>query len=876
MARYSFATYGSPNLRYGQVENNRAYYNVSLFAWSYTYNAVSLIWGSVLTDPLDPAPTHWKLVKNTTGNPDTPYDAEVVDQGTISEYRLSAIDSDLVEGQQIIYSFWIFNGVKWINCGYSDVITVGDSGTLGKVEKWIPSAWLNAIAGTGDATGEPSDLDLNKILSAYTFFYDSLRAKIQLLESSMSYKDIPIQFLKSKIQDLGFNYEPVLGDIYHRSLYRIGDEVNSEKGTTIGIKEFTTALTHWNSRVSVGKNLLLDYNDSSFEESAGRWSTTAGTVQHLHFTESLSTVGVLVAAPTPTINYNYGLFGPRSVGFGWVHGHNTSPVLTLPASSSDIIKYGVPVKPNTRYLFSGYFRVKDTTKAGSAKVKISWYNQSGTLISTTLDGTAVTLTSSWQQVFSKSDSGTNGQLAPSNAYYAQLTITFTNSSNQAEYIMDMFQFEVVNGSSTYEDARKAIVYVEGETVNYIHNPSFESNTNGWTALNGTLTTATSPSGAIVFGSKFAKLTASSDGRTGITSEWMPIDPNENYTFSAHVSSNTTKVVKARIEFSSALSQEEQNTILTDEDGSYYSTAVYYVDSDPLTLSATPQRLHITALAPDFSTDAGYPLAKVSLYVDDAVSGEMLYIDALQLEDSLEPTSYFDGSGAPAITNPLTQEYIDAFDCLWEDETNSHGRSYRWQNYANKLARLAANMVKVVPNGSSWEIRSGFPTPAYQELSPSVLTAPSFEQSTTGWNGGNATISRSVTRGSLFDEYTTHGSAFGKVTSTNGSSTFSAYTDNTPIVTNAGYYASIAVKPENEDAYGNYTLEVKFYDDFNIVVTTKTASARNIRFDRWGYLGVFAQKSEIYGATYAVLKVTCTPDSPAAGRVFYLDRVVFRQ
>ncbi len=872
MARYSFATYGTPGLRYGQIENNRAYYNVGLFAWSYTYNAVSLIWGSVLTDPADPAPTHWKLVKNTVGNPDTPYDAAVVDQGTISEYRLSAIDDELIEGEQLVYSFWIFNGQKWINCGYSDTITVGDTGSLEKVQKWIPGAWLNVA---GDAEGEPEDSDLARVLRAYIFFYDSLRQKIDLLERSSAYTDTPIQFLKSKIDDLGFKYEPVLGDVYHRSLYRVGNEVNSLKGTDVSIIRFATALTHWATKVGVGKNLLLDYNDSSFEESVGRWVSSAGTLQHVHYANSLSTIGVNVTAPAPTVNYNFGLFGPRAVGFSWVHGHNTSPVLSLP-NSSDKVTYGIPVSPSTRYIFSGWIRVKDGTKTGSVKIKISWYDQNGVLISTTDDGTSVTGTASWQQFSSKSDSGTNGQLSPTNAKYVGLTITCTNTSNQVEYMFDMFQFAIADGTSTYEDARKVIVYVNGDNTNLITNPSFETNADGWTPLNGTLSTATTPTAAKIFGSKIAKLVASSDGRIGVSSEWMPVDPNENYTFSAYVSSNTTKTVKVRIEFSSQLDQEQQNTVYQDEDGQYYTTASYYVDSAGTSLTSTAQRIHINALAPDYSLDAGYPLAKVSIYVDDAVAGDELYIDAVQLEDATEPSSYFDGSGAPAISNPLTQEYIDSFDCVWEDDQNAKGRSYRWRNYANKLARLVENLPLVMPNGSSWEIRSGFPTEQYKELELSVLDAPSFELTTTGWLGQNALVSRSVTRGTLFDEYTTHGAAFGKVTSTSDAATFGIYTENTYLATNAGYYASVAFKPENEDAYGTYTLEVKFYDDFNIPVVTKTVSSRNIRSDRWAYLGTYAQKSEIYGATYAVLKVTCTPDSPATGRVFYLDRVVFRQ
>jgi hypothetical protein len=170
---------------------------------------------------------------------------------------------------------------------------------------------------------------------------------------------------------------------------------------------------------------------------------------------------------------------------------------------------------------------------------------------------------------------------------------------------------------------------------------------------------------------------------------------------------------------------------------------------------------------------------------------------------------------------------------------------------------------------------GFATPPYPELTPSILLSPSFEQSTDGWIADSSIIEREVTRGSLFDEYTTHGAAFGHITST-AASAFGVHTDKLSIDFLAGYYISAAIKPENEDAYGEYEIRARFFDEADVLIIEKSYSARIIHDDRWAYFAVYAPKSEISGAVKAQLYVEATPDSLGAGRVFYLDRVVFRQ
>lgn len=883
MARYSFATYGTSGLKYGQLENNRAYYNASLVARSLTYQYVYLYWSSVLTDPgkeitpgVAATVTHWKLVRNYSGASDDPYDGTTVDSGTISNYRTTAIDGPLEPNTQVTYSLWIFDGVDWINCGNASTVVVSESltPTLLKVEKWLPAAWLNV---SGDEVGEPEDNPLTQVLSGYSYAYDKLRAEANLLSSSMDYRYTPIQLLRNKIEERGFSYEPVLGDVYHRSIYRVSEKTNATKGTKQAIASYVTALTHWVPEIKMGKNLMLDYNDSSFEESIGRWSTSVGNLQRVTFANSLSAVGVAVTPPTPVYSNPNSAFAPRAIGFGWVHGHNVSPVLTLPAAADNKTLYGIPIKPNTRYLFTGYFRVKDASKAGSAKVNISWYDISGTLISTTSDGTNVTLNGSWKEVSSASDSGTNGKLSPSNAYYASIIITFTNTSNQAEYLFDMFQFTLANNSLTYEDARKILIYVAGDKTNLIHNPSFESNTNSWTAHNGTLTRVTTPSYAIHRGTRAAKFEATGTLETaGIVSDWMPVLPGQIYTFSAYVSAPPTKSITARIEFSALQSAEDQAQILTDSDGDYYPVNEYYVDDIEI-ISNSKTRITVSAVAPSYVIDAGLPSAKVSLFLSAAEAGDVFYVDGVQLERGGTATTYFDGEGANIPADPLAEEVIKSAECRWEYGVvlPGYGRSYRWTNYAAKLARLYDTLPLVVPYASSWEIISGLPTPEFPELSPSILTSPSFEQSTAGWITNSSSLSRQVYRGTIFDEYSTNGVAFGKVTST-AATAFGITSDKGAINSLAGYYTSVAVKPENADAFGNYTLTARFYDSAGILMMSKTKTVRVQVLNRWAYIAVFAPKAELLGATSADVKIECAPDSPAIGIVFDVDRVVFRQ
>jgi hypothetical protein len=230
---------------------------------------------------------------------------------------------------------------------------------------------------------------------------------------------------------------------------------------------------------------------------------------------------------------------------------------------------------------------------------------------------------------------------------------------------DMFQFCEGQYSLEYQDARKVIVTVSGEKENIIPNPGFDNSTASWSSLNATLSQDFNPpTTAKIFGAAVAKIKATSDDTVAFVSDWVPVAPGANYTFSIHAS-GAARPVKARIEYSSQQSDYDQVTVLSDTEGKYYPIDPYYVDSASVTLTSTAQRLSVTSVAPVQTTDSGIPLAKVSVYTDAAEINDVFYFDAALLEQSPVLDSFFQGSGAPTPANPNTSTFYVPADCHWE-------------------------------------------------------------------------------------------------------------------------------------------------------------------------------------------------------------------
>jgi hypothetical protein len=200
----------------------------------------------------------------------------------------------------------------------------------------------------------------------------------------------------------------------------------------------------------------------------------------------------------------------------------------------------------------------------------------------------------------------------------------------------------------------------------------------------------------------------------ITSDWIPVDGGQNYTFSGYVSSDDTEsTVIARIEFSNKVSADQQDHIFTDANGDYYDSSVYYIDSNPFNFTGVEEidpvtgqpyylpyktRVHVTGIAPQATADSGKPMAKVSIYFPSLPNNPMgqadrtVWFDGFLLQDAVttpivdengnpvldisgNPTvtinTYFDGTGGPIPDDPINQPYLGIPDCSWETKTRTN-------------------------------------------------------------------------------------------------------------------------------------------------------------------------------------------------------------
>ena len=895
--------------------------------------------------------------------------------------------------------------------------------------------------------------------------------------------------------------------------------------------------------MGIGHNLLLDYNDASFEESKGRWTVTSGTL-----TNKVYAGGVV--APVP---YNYDSSFPlRAVGYGSLTTAATTAVtMRLPGTADSKVSYGVPVNEGVRYLFSGWVKQLGANNA-SVTATIEWYNNVGGFISSSTVSSTYTTTTSWQECATKSDSGRNGQLAPNNAAYAAIKIVLTPSSAASnEYIFDMFQFAPANLSLDYEDARLISVYLNGEENNYVLNTSFETGTGYWSALNGSLIqNSTMTSTALVHQSYVGQLTSSANGTTAIVSNWTGVDPADNYVFSANILGPVGRTARIRAEYShhpsttteiqatisnvvgsgSAITYTGYNTFTVGETvtivdvdpiaynisgvitartantftiastvtgtyvsggtasvrlldansivengaNDYYSNVVYYVESAPVTLTGASQKLTVIGTAPQYEKDAGYPLVKMSVYIDDNISGDVYYFDAMSIQDGSSEKPFFNGVSGIQPTNPLTQKFFAPNNCLWEKSSRTNfvsnpsfettanwtatgatltvespavygplfgaysgkvaytttgslsatvylptaaiggedvcvsayvraantvytigtntsgtvptsstftvpngakdqwvrihnnrilqagetsftfnlsvanpggststyfhidgaqaeyeqvptrfidpslsplttiipnplnpstniyttqeqdingGKSTYIGNYTVKYTRLEDTLSLVMPMGSTWKLRPGFPARAYAELEESLIPSASFEKDLGTWAGSNATLTRYISRGTLFSDYVTHGMAYCKVKTSRVSGSPSFYfgitTDKVYIQPGRGYYCSAAIRPENSFSTGTYVLTATIYTSNNTIAqyTPTGGSATNAVFThtvsntvltRWGYMSIIAPSNTTINGDYAIITVEFQPSTFNATQAFGIDRVVFRE
>jgi phage tail-like protein len=321
---------------------------------------------------------------------------------------------------------------------------------------------------------------------------------------------------------------------------------------------------------------------------------------------------------------------------------------------------GVPVVPNTSYIFSIYSRAK--TNARLVSLLVYWYDERGRLISSGSPGNTNNDPNSWTRLSSASVT------APAYAAYAVPSVT-VNSANAGEvHYFDSAQFEVdISGITSYVSPRIIDIYLEPNRTNEILNPSFEVNVSDWGVTNLSLTRVSG--GAITGSSWFGRAQASSASSTLTQSTSVLVTPGVENTLSAYLKTSNTAGVTLTIEWLTS-----SNTSI--------STVTKIISS----IASTWTRYDFSAIAPSNAAKAN-----VSFVFAGAASDEY-DIDAVMFERSSYLNPYFDGYTG----------YLLMDDVRWDGGTVGK-RSMYYRNRASSVIRLKAVIEDYLPIWSTYAV-----------------------------------------------------------------------------------------------------------------------------------------------------------------------------
>ena len=739
MARYGIDYYGIA--KYGSnVATTVAYDASPVTATSVGYGQILIKWSSPSGDW-----TRIRLIRNTYGFPLSVDDgATLHDEAAgaeISEHLdTGAIPNNigLKQGISYHYSLFVYTTVDgWVNAGNVIGISVKNYGTLDSMLEALPNIYKTVTLNT--PTDNSNNPALTSFLNIFALEHDLFKTNAELLYKTYDTGTAYAPIIPVMMQQFGLNYEPELGLQQSRILLRNSVYINKKKGSLDGIKDFVKAFTGYDQETKMSVNMMLDYNDSSFEESIGRWENIAKT--------TLSIVGDGVTVPyaepsRPTLfpNKQAGSLKALCSAGGSME---FACGLTAPKTR------GIPIKEGFPYTFSIY--TKAASSARTVTVDVRWFDRNAVELSRAGEKN-ITNTTSWKRVETTS-------VAPVGAYFAIPYIRIDGASTSEIHYFDAAQFEVnAEGATSFQEAREIQITLKATRVNELTNPSFESGISPWTSTGSSLTIDTLIPDEDRLSASCLLIEATSNGHVEtLFDKLMNVLPGYWYNMSGYLRTGFTGERADDFIGTFGVQWFDVNeTFISEEEGVYgnltefYVVDRYYRNNDVLTVytvettslsvgdairlvnfvnditlndeyevtEVTGRYFKVLAPGDDFGSyvsptecyvqdlkldyvrndhsflspeNAKY--AKVFFDWNNAVIGQELRLDSCMFERSSGVKPYFDGGSGFTSTDDL----------IWESLEVNTNRSHYYKNRVATQLRLTAQLPNYLVAGTPFSI-----------------------------------------------------------------------------------------------------------------------------------------------------------------------------
>jgi hypothetical protein len=556
MSRYGIDYYG---LGYYGPDNQATYTAYPATATSVTYGTIRLNW-------VDPSGnwTKLKLVRNSYGFPTSPYDGITLVNVFSGSDPTEFIDNfDLKQGSFYYYSVFVYETTNytWVRSANILGVSVKDYTSGDKMFEYLPEVYK--LVSTYDVGGSTENTQLNGFLHLFGFQLDYAQTITELLIDRYDTQKVSGLLIPLLLNQFGLEYEPEIGLQQSRILARDAVQLYKEKGSLQGLKEYIKAFSGYALSSAVagtpipavegivnGHNLMLDYNDSSFEESVGHWvsdSSAVGSISQLAeksitnvaLTSNVAKVTIgshsykvgtkvtIAGCPIPLFNQytpvTITAVDSTSISFALTHSD-----VVLTKTTGALSPYPLPWNeltspvnyPNKQ---KGVLAVNNIS-GSSAAVEFSCGSDNAVdkgipvtaglpytfSIYTSAKSTTRSITAKikWYNRFGvllstssgSAISNTSGALsvrpyvtatAPANAYYAVPNVSIASVGNAASlefHYFDAAQFEQASSATGFDEARRVHITLRANRINELVNPDFFAPYAPWKITGATYST----------------------------------------------------------------------------------------------------------------------------------------------------------------------------------------------------------------------------------------------------------------------------------------------------------------------------------------------------------------------------------------------------
>jgi hypothetical protein len=311
------------------------------------------------------------------------------------------------------------------------------------------------------------------------------------------------------------------------------------------------------------------------------------------------------------------------------------------------------------------------------------YPFDGTHVITGITTTDITFTVAGDDVVSDSVYGTAEE---ERALFLGLRVVFATAGT---FYLDQIQVTATNSvdPNNFHEARAVEMYFAPTKTNYLENPSFiesgDMDDVDW-AYDGVDSVAyVSPTTVpgVLDSSEMVEITTTGVDTMNVHSHTYAVAPGAYYTFSVYAKTDAnTEPLTFGIQVTDAA-----GTVLTDSNGNNIESSFTPYGG----VTSTWARYATTVFVPQSSTEV-----RLLVYISGETTGNIVSLDAAQVEKGYAPTDYFDGS------------YVTR-GAFWLGDVND-SESMLYANLGTKMGRLQAEISNYLPINTPYVITIGDP------------------------------------------------------------------------------------------------------------------------------------------------------------------------